>query len=96
MINAQPLTSLIFIFRSGCEACEAAVPELDKFARTNPRMMVVKVNADGPHPFAYGIAHVRATPLYLFRKGRDGYTHAGVLKAKQIEKWIDAIEAGEA
>ncbi len=94
MIDVPPMESLIFFFRNGCAACEDAMPELDSYARTHPRMMVLKVNADGPHRFAYGIAEVRATPLYLLRVGRDGYTHSGFLTAKQIQKWIaDVTEA---
>jgi thioredoxin-like negative regulator of GroEL len=95
VIDYPPLESLIFFFRQGCDSCEEAAPELDKYARSHPRMMVVKVNADGPHPYAYGIAQVNATPLYLFRRGHEGYTHAGALKATQIQKWIDAIDASE-
>lgn len=91
-IEVAPLESLIFVYQAGCSACEAAMPELDKFAAENPRLMIVKIKADGPHVLSLtGIKRLQATPTYVFRRGYDGVTHIGALKAKEIEKWMRAV-----
>lgn len=91
MIEVPPRESLLFIYREGCEACEAARPELEKFEHDNPSLMVLQISADGPYVRLTGARRVDATPLYVFRRGEQGFAHEGLMKAKEISKWITAI-----
>lgn len=87
----EPLSDLVFVYMPGCEACEAAMPELDKFASSNPNTMIVRVRADGPMVDRLVGKRVKATPTYVYRRGREGFTHEGMMTAKAIHQWIDAI-----
>lgn len=91
-VEYEPLASLLFLYRAGCGACDAAVPELDKFMHSNPRLMVTKLDADGPHVERMtGLRRVEATPVYVFRVGGDGIMKVGAMKAKEIEKWLTRV-----
>jgi len=79
--------TLFFIRMDGCEACEAAMPEVDKFTSKHPRTMVLTIDANGPIPDQLGV-NVRATPTWVFRRGQDAVVKVGFMKVTEIEKWI--------
>jgi hypothetical protein len=87
-MNFRPFADLVFAYMPGCEACEAAEPEVDKFSNANPGMMVLKVRADGPIAIKLLGKPVKVTPTYVLRRGGEGTVHEGALKAKDIERWI--------
>jgi thioredoxin-like negative regulator of GroEL len=93
LIHHEPLSDLIFVYMPGCEACEEAEPELETFVKAHPRMMVLRVRADGPFPAQLGLKKIKATPTYVYRRGRDATMFEGGLTAKQIEKWIGEINS---
>lgn len=78
---------LYFLKQDDCEACAAAKPELDKFAVKHPGMMILVLDANGPHPDRLGLK-IKATPTYFFRRGDEGITREGTMKEKEIERWI--------
>jgi len=83
---------LLLFTQSGCPACEAAIPEWERFKSRNPRVMAIHLDADGPYPAQLGLKRIKATPLYVLRDGETerGVTHEGVMKAEQLEKWATA------
>lgn len=85
---------LYFVFGQGCVACEEASPELDAFVRENPAFMVVRLDANGPHPAALGLT-IKATPTYVYRVGYQGFMREGGMTATEIGAWLNAIESGE-
>jgi hypothetical protein len=94
MIEIEPFSDLIFVFSPGCDASEAAAPELDKFARENPRMMILRIQADGPYVDRLIGKRVRATPTYVFRRGGRGIVHEGMMKSKDLTRWLGVILKG--
>ncbi len=82
-----PPTLLVF-FAEGCPACAVAKPEVERFKHRNPMQMTLTLDADGPFAERYGLAPIRATPLYVLRVGEQGVKHDGVMKAEQLEKWV--------
>ncbi len=90
-----PLTStlladreVLYIFRAvGCPACEAAIPEVYRFMESHPAATVLILDAGGPYPAQLGIK-IKATPTYVFRRGDQGESFTGVMKASEIERWI--------
>lgn len=94
-IDTDPFESLIFIFANGCGACEAAMPELDKFMAANPRLMVTKIEANGPFVERLtGIRRVEATPMYVYRRGNEGVVKVGAMKVKDLDRWLRRIHDG--
>lgn len=98
-IAFAPFTDLVFVHMPGCEACEAAMPELVKFEAARPSMMVVKIRADGPMvERLLGRLKIEATPTYVVRINGRGVAHVGAMTSKALAKWVDAIidrETGE-
>ncbi len=85
---------LYFVYGQGCGACEEASPHLDAFVRENPTLMVVRLDAHGPHPERLGLK-IRATPTYVYRVGFQGYAREGGMTAEEIGNWLNAVEGGE-
>lgn len=83
---------LYLVRQEGCAACAAAEVELAAFERAHPAVMVIRVDANGPLPARLGL-NVKATPTWLFRRDAEGVVKVGVLKAKEIEKWLRSLEA---
>lgn len=82
---------VIYFFRmDGCQACEAAAPELDKFMAKHPDLTVVRLDANGPFPERLGIK-LKATPTYVFKLGAEGRMKAGMMKAAEIERWLKSM-----
>lgn len=77
---------------AGCAACMAAETELQTFERAHPSMMILRIDANGPLPERLGLS-VKATPTYLFRRDNEGVTKVGMLKAKELEKWLKSLGA---
>lgn len=95
-IEYDPFESIIFLYRHGCSACDAAMPELDKFMMANPRIMVVKLDADGPFVERMtGMRKVEATPVYVYRRGNGGVSLVGAMKNKDIERWLKRIREAQ-
>lgn len=86
---------LLFFTSHGCPACAQAKPEFEKYKSRNPLQLALECDADGPYPAHFGMKRIRATPLYVLRVGEEGYTHEGMMKAEQIEKWVKAVHAAE-
>jgi len=96
MIQIEPFSDLVFVYAVGCDACEEAQPELDKFAAAYPRMMIVKIQAGGPFvDRLLGRIKIKATPTYVFRLGGEGFSHEGMMTSKELATWIDTIMARE-
>jgi len=72
---------------TGCAACAAAAPEIEKFMQKHPELMVLILDADGPLIGKLGVK-IKATPTYIFRMGDSGVTRSGAMKCSEIEKWI--------
>lgn len=83
--------SLVLLFvQQGCPACAQAAPEFEKFKQRNPFQMALTLDADGPYAERFVKKQIRETPLYMLKLGDEGITHAGVMKAEQVEKWVNA------
>jgi thiol-disulfide isomerase/thioredoxin len=96
MIAIEPFSDLVFVYQEGCGACEEAAPELDAFAAKNPTLMIMKIRADGPNVTPLlGTTKIRATPTYVYRRGGRGIMKEGAMTAKELAKWIEAIETRE-
>lgn len=80
---------MIYIFTMpGCDACEAAEPEIDTFAAQHPLEMILRVRADGPIAKRLGVK-IQATPTYMAVDDHgQGIQHVGMMTAAQMEKWI--------
>jgi hypothetical protein len=77
---------------AGCAACMAAETELQTFERAHPSMMILRIDANGPLPERLGLS-VKATPTYAFRRDNDMIVRVGVLKSKEIERWLRSLKA---
>ena len=84
---------LLFFYAKGCPACSVARPEFEKFLAEHRMVNGIAVDADSPFVSLSGRKKIRATPLYVLRKGGETIAHEGVLKAGQIEKWLRTAEA---
>lgn len=80
--------TLLVFFAEGCPACEKARPEVEKFKSRNPMQMVLVLDADGPFAEHFGVAPVKATPLYVLKLDDRGVKHDGFMKCEQIERWV--------
>lgn len=89
-IDVEPFMDLVYVWMPGCDACEAAMPELDAFARENPRIMIVKIQADGPFVSMLRLPKIQATPTYVLRRSGRAFVHVGAMTAAQLAKWITA------
>lgn len=83
--------TLYFVYGRGCGACEEAEPELAAFIRANPTLMVVRLDAHGPHPAGLGLK-IKATPTYVFRVGSEGIMREGGMTAAEIGEWLNNVE----
>lgn len=92
-IQIKPFSDLIFVYAIGCDACEAAEPELEKFMSAHRDFMVLRVRSDGPYPARLGL-RIKATPTYLLRHGGNGFMHVGAMTSKDIESWIESVSDG--
>lgn len=79
--------ALFFLYGVGCVACEAAAPELDRYAAETD-LLVLRLNAAGDQAARLGVK-ITATPTYVYRRGRETVAHVGVLKATQLRRWVD-------
>jgi hypothetical protein len=85
-MTSRPM--LLMFTQGGCPACEAAIPEWEKFKGRNPMQLSLQFDADGPYAEHFGLKKIRATPIYVLRAGEQGVVHEGVLKAEALEKWV--------
>ena len=96
MIQIAPFVDLVFVYMPGCDACEEAMPEIDKLGSQVPSLMVLKIQADGPLVSRLlGRVKIKATPTYVLRVGGQGYVHEGAMTAKQVKEWMQKITEGE-
>jgi len=79
---------LLMFTEAGCPACEAAIPEWDRYKARNPMQLALEFDADGPYAEHFGLKRIKATPIYVLRAGEEGVVHEGVLKADALEKWV--------
>jgi hypothetical protein len=91
---ASTFEVLYFLYGQGCEACAAAEPELVAFMDRHPRLLVLRLDAMGTPAARLGIP-IKATPTYVYRRGREGATasHIGLLTAKELDKWVKKAAA---
>lgn len=82
---------LYFASARGCPACEAAAPELDRFMRKHPELIVLTIDAEGPFPERLGLT-IKATPTYALAVGGQvvGAVH-GAMRVADIEKWLRRV-----
>jgi len=84
---------LYFIYMDGCGACEQAKPELAKFQRRRAGrgLEVERINllqAKWVNPW-----QPTATPTYVLEvPGRRRVRFEGMLKAEQLEQFVDKAE----
>ena len=83
---------MVLLFtQEGCTACAAALPEFERFKARNPMQLALQLDADGPYAaHFFGAKPIKATPLYVLKRGEEGVTHIGTMKAEQLEKWLKA------
>jgi len=90
--SALPDREVLYVFKAeGCEACAMALPEVDRYIAKHPAATVLVLDAAGPYPKLFGIS-IRATPLYVFRRGNEFAKREGAMKASDIEKWLKQLE----
>ena len=85
---------LYFFKMEGCPACHIAEPEVNKYSTAHPEITVLVLRADGPFPSTLGV-NIKATPTYVFRRGNDMAVTTGMLKVKELERWIKKLLRGE-
>lgn len=82
---------MVLLFtQAGCPACEAALPEWERFKTRNPLTLALSFDADGPYPEHFGLKKIKSTPLYVIKIGDEGVVHEGAMKAEAVEKWVKA------
>ena len=81
---------LLLFTQEGCPACNAALPDFEKFKARNPTAMALQFDADGPYAAHFVGKRIRATPLYLLRNGDTGVAHEGRMTCDLLERWIKA------
>ena len=86
---------LLMFTQGGCPACEAAIPEWEKYKARNPLQLALELDADGPYPANFGLKPIKATPIYVLRSGEEGVVHEGVLKADALEKFKKGFNVEE-
>jgi hypothetical protein len=80
--------TLYFLYMDGCPACEAAKPELEKFARANPRIAVKKFDLLKTK-WTYTAWNPEATPTYVLEElGYPRVQHVGALTKPRIEEFV--------
>jgi thiol-disulfide isomerase/thioredoxin len=85
---------LYFIYGQGCGACEEAAPHLDAFVKKHKTLMVVRLDAGGPHPGRLGL-RIKATPSYVFRIGEQGVLREGAMTEGELGDWVKALTDGD-
>lgn len=87
-----PSARLYFFYQPGCPACTSAEPQLARFSRANPHLMVLRKNALKSVPVA-GF-DPKGTPAYLLMvDGEPVWRHEGILLSDQLQKmWGQALE----
>ena len=79
---------LHFIYADGCGACEAAKPELAKFQRKYPLILVKRVDLIST-PWPKDSWGPKATPTYLaVAPGRQPVGYVGGMSLEQIEQFV--------
>lgn len=89
--SARPM--LLLFTQAGCPACEAAIPEWERYKVRNPMQLALAFDADGPYALHFGLKRIRAAPVYVLRSGEEGIIHEGVLKADALERWVKSSSA---
>lgn len=79
---------LHFIYADGCGACEAAKPELAKFQKKYPLVLVRRVDLLTT-PWPNGGWAPKATPTYLaVAPGRQPVGYVGAMTLEQTEQFL--------
>lgn len=71
-------TVLVDFFATWCGPCQMMEPILENFAKTNPKVRVVKVNVDEAQELAMEYNVMSIPTLYVFKQGKPVNQMMGV------------------
>lgn len=71
-------TVLVDFFATWCGPCQMMEPILENFAKTNPKINVVKVNVDEAQELAMEYNVMSIPTLYVFKQGKPVNQMMGV------------------
>ena len=71
-------TVLVDFFATWCGPCQMMEPVLENFAKTNPKVSVVKVNVDEAQELAMEYNVMSIPTLYVFKQGKPVNQMMGV------------------
>ncbi len=71
-------TVLVDFFATWCGPCQMMEPILENFAKTNPKVKVIKVNVDEAQELAMQYNVMSIPTLYVFKQGKPVNQMMGV------------------
>lgn len=91
--NEEPI--IVDFYATWCGPCRMMEPVLEKFAKGHETCCIGKVNVDR-HPELAEEFHVMSVPTFiLFRDGKPETRVSGMMKKKELEKWVEWISTIE-
>lgn len=77
-------TVLVDFFAVWCGPCQMMEPVLENFAKTNPKVKVVKVNVDEAQELAMQYNVMSIPTLYVFKQGKPVNQMMGVQSQESL------------
>ena len=91
--NEEPM--IVDFYATWCGPCKMMAPVLEEFARENETCRIGKVDID-QYPELAEEFHVMSVPTFmLFRDGKPETRVSGMMKKKELQKWMEWISITE-